>query len=414
MTIMRKNLLLFIVPFLLAIPVAGQDSGGQTFTSISHTADRTVAVDSTGKTYYYNRETGQFDSAEEFQGEDFTQPGDADFGDGNIILPPEIRCTEIRYGDVTKFFANVEIEIDERIEGSVFSFQDIIINGLVTKDVVSLRTVTVSGTGEVRGDVIAKDIRRERGGKILGQRQEVPFPDVLSMNMPRVGYVAGSGYHFLILFIFLFVAIIIAAIAPKPLGRVVNRLSNTIVASFFWGLLFWVALIPVLVLLVITIVGIPLIVIYPFMIVLAVMLGYAAAVQSIGENICRRVGWQQKSLYMRISCGVLALEIPHLFYIVFLVIGLEALSTLMLVLYLIIGGTALTIGIGAAVSSKFGIKPKKKPVQARMYQPPPPPPSPGLVPPPTPTAPKSPPPPSPPPPPKRDEDSSDDKDSATI
>ncbi|MEZ5358161.1 MAG: polymer-forming cytoskeletal protein [Candidatus Zixiibacteriota bacterium] len=401
---MRANLLIYVLPFLLLCPVLGQDTERQTFVSISHTVDHTIAKDSSGQTYYYNRTTGEFDSAEAFQGNTPFQQEAGDYGDEKVILPPEKRCTDVTYGDVTKFFDNVEIGIDERIEGSVFSFQDIVVHGLVTKDVVSLRTVTVSGTGEIRGDVIAKDIRRERGGKILGQRQEVPFPDVLSMSFPQIGYIAASGYHFLILFIFLFIAIIIAAIAPKPLGRIVNRLSNSLVASFFWGLFFWIALVPILILLIITIVGLPLIIVYIFAIPIAILLGYAAAAQAIGEMVCHRFGWHQKSMYMRISCGVIALEVPHLFYMLFLALGLQSLASLMLIIYLIIGTLALTIGIGAAVAAKFGVKPKQRTVEVHMYQTPPPPPTPGVVPPPPPHTSPAPPPPTPPPPPKRDDE----------
>lgn len=401
---MRKHILIYILPFLLLSPVLSQDDGGQTFISISHSVDRTVAKDSSGQVYYYNRSTGEFDSAETVHGriQYNSEPGEYDESD--VILPPEKRCTEVHYGDVTKFFNDVEIALDERVEGSVFSFNDIVIRGLVTKDVVSLKTVTIAGTGEVRGDVIGKDIRREPGGKIMGQRQEVPFPDLPAMSVPRLWYIAGTGYDFIILFIFLFIAIVIAAIAPKPLGRIVNRLSNSLVASFFWGLLFWFALIPILVLLIITVVGLPLIVVYVFVIPLAIMLGYAAAAQAIGERVCRRFGWQQKSIYQRITCGVLTLEVPHILYILFMAIGLESLGTLMLVIYITVGSVALNIGIGAAMASKFGIKPKPKPVQKPVY-PTPPPPTPGVVPPPPPQA-SAPPPPTPPPPPKRDDDSS--------
>ncbi len=405
------KLLTILIPFLLTIQVFGQDSSGQKFISISHSSDRTIAKDSVGDTYYYNNESGEFESSESYRSSTSSSE-DTDFGDSDVILPPEKRCTDVHYGDISEFFNEVEIGLDERIEGTVFCFNDIVINGLVTRDVVSLQTVTVTGTGEVRGDVIGKDIRRERGGKILGQRQEVPFPDVFSLGVPRVGSVTTGVYHFLLIFVLLFIAIIIAALAPKPLGRVVNRLSLNFVASFFWGLLFWLALVPVLVLLVITIVGIPLIIIYPFVILFAILLGYAAIAQTIGERVCGKFNWHQKSLYARIACGVLALELPHLLYVLLESIGLDALGTFFLVMYYIIGFFALSIGVGAALSSKFGMKPKAK-IQATVhYQASPPPPrAPGVVPPPISPAPNMPPPPSPPPRPEIDEN--DSKDSAT-
>ena len=396
---MRKLIIYILAALFVSGVVSAQDSSAKEFISISHSTDRTIAKDSAGQTWYFNSQSGEFEQPSDSMAVDA-----GDFSGADVVLPPEIRCTNVYYGDISEFFKEVIVEEDERVEGTVFSFHDIVIKGLVVKDVVSLRTVTVASTGEVRGDVIAKDIKRERGGRILGQRQEVMFPDVLSLNVPWVGNFIGGLHQFFFILFIVFLAVVVVAIAPKPLGRIVNKLSQNIIPSFFWGILFWLSLAPILILLIITIVGIPLIIIYPFTIIVAIILGFVSVAQSIGEFICHRIGWQQKSLYMRVLCGAVALEIPHILYALFITVRLESIGLFFMGIYYIIGFVALTTGIGATVSARFGMKPKPKPGQQPAPNPPI---TPIVVPPPSLGSGKTPPPPSPPPPPSRGENATD-------
>jgi len=359
-----------ILVFFLTGAVLAQDSNGQKFIKISHNSKQTLAEDSIGGVWYYNNQTDSFEAGRDYRQATRDIVRDDDYGSDEVVLPAEVRCTNIKYGDINELFDEVVIEQDERIEGTVFCTKDITVYGLVTKDVVSLRTVTIASTGEVRGEVIAKNIRRERGGKIHGSRQEINFPDVLSLDIPRIDNLIGSQIQFFMIIIVTFLAVIMASLIPKPLGRIVNKLSNNIMASFFWGLFFWVALIPILILLIITIIGIPLIIVYVLLIPLTILLGLAAVSQAVGEKVCQKINWQKKSLYLRITCGGFTLSLIYILGLFLNIVGLESLAMLFFVVFCVVGFVALTTGIGSVISSKFGMKPKPQQPQYAANTPP--------------------------------------------
>ncbi len=402
---MRYVLIIFLF-VLTSVPAVGQEGSGQKFIRITHSVDGTVAVDSAGDTWFYDSEQGEFVKADEYEkrrsaGSAWWDEDEA--GADDILLPPEERCTDIHYGDITDILNDIVIGIDERVEGSVTGGRDVIIKGLVTGDVVSLQTVIVTGTGEVRGDVMAKEIRRERGGRILGHRQEVPFPKIGGIKITQyVGVMPGFVSLFITGFM-IFLCVIIIAIIPNNIKRIVAKVRNEIVKSFFWGLLVWFSILPVFVLLLITIVGIPVALLaYPLIIVAALALAYAAVAICLGEGLCPLFGWQDRSIYIKGICGVIALEACRNLWVFCHIVGMSFLGDFLLPIFIIIYSLAMTIGIGAVVSTRFGVRPKKPGVEpARPVPPTPPvsPPPPLSMQTPGPETLTSPPPPSPPPPP---------------
>lgn len=403
---MKRSLTYLLGIMLLTGAIMAQEGAPGTFVRINHSSDETVAVDSTGTTWYYDSEIGEFvesQSHSRADGRIRNRLNESDFGDEDVILPPEIRCTDVHTGDISEFFDQVVVEVDERIEGSVFSVQDVIIKGLVTESVVSFRTVTITGTGEVRGDVIAKDIERERGGRILGQRQRVPFPDLISLQLPRFTGILPGFVNLLITGILIFLCLIVIGLLPAQLGRIVEKVESGLIISFFYGLLVWLALSPLAALLIITIIGIPIaVLILPLAIVIAIILGYVAVTVYLGKRLCPLFGWSGKSLYMKALCGVVVLELGRLLAAGFLTFNLDVPAIIFFVAYGILDFLALTIGIGAVVSSRFGIKPKVATTAPGIT----PPPTKAVVPPPSPSTPQPPPPPIPPPL-KHDEDATE-------
>lgn len=329
------------------------------FVKIVHSTDGTTAIDSSGQSWRYDAEAGVFVPSSET-----TDSGrsslDDEAGD-EVLLPPEIRCTDIRYGDITNFFDDIEVALDQRVEGSVTGGKDIVIRGLVTGDVVSFQKVIIERSGEVRGDVTAREIHRERGGRILGQRREVDIPDV-DINLPE----AYGGWRHGVVALFLtglliFVVVIIIAMVPANLDRVHDKVVTRPIASFFWGLLAWIAVGPVFGLLVITIVGIPVaILIYPLVILAAILLGFSAVAIYVGGLICPRLGLQEPSKYIKAICGVVALEALQALLVLMALIGIGGLATMFLVFYIIAAAVMVTIGFGAVLSARFGVVRKRR------------------------------------------------------
>jgi hypothetical protein len=348
---------------LAASIVVAQVEGERTFVKIVHSAEGTVAVDSSGQKWYNDSETGEFSTSKKRPARSdrgSEQAATSDYGDDGIVLPPEVRCTDVYVGDITELFEDVVVDLDERIEGSVTSGKDVIVMGLVVGNVVSFQTVTVESTGEVRGDVFGKQIIRERGGKIVGQRNELPLPNMIGMDIPTVPSILPGFMNLVFLGFLIFICAIVIALVPKPLERIVAKIRKEIIKSFFWGVLGWFSLLPVLALLIITIVGIPVaFLVFPVALVAGIVLAYVSVAIYLGERLCPLVGWQDKSRYIIGICGVVLLELMRLIGSFFEVVGLGFLSGLFTISYIVVCSIALTIGFGAVVSTRFGIGTKR-------------------------------------------------------
>lgn len=400
---MRHASIYIVLLCLLSAAVPAQDESRQTFVKIIHSTSETIAIDSTGDEWIYDRDQGQFVPIDEYTsaaGE--TSGTDEEPGSSEIILPPEIRCTDVHEGDIVELFRDVTVGFDERVEGMVVSGRDVIVKGLVIGDVVSFRTVTVESSGEVRGDVIASEINRERGGRILGEQRQMPMPGNV-VTIPRVtpAFPDMSGI-FLVIFQ-IFVVVIVLALGAGPVGRIIDKIEHGVIKSFFWGLLAWFAVLPIFVLLVITIVGIPIaVLIYPFALLLAIILAFVSSAAYIGRRLSPLIGWEDRSSYLKAILGVVAVGAILLLSNLADAVGIEPLRGLLAAIFVVIGVVALTVGLGGVVTARFGMRPKPaRPgpqyPQAPTVSPPPPPrmdtrpqpPSPPPPPPPTPPKPPS-------------------------
>ncbi len=377
---MRYVSLYIVLLCLLSAAAPAQDKDRQTFVKIIHSSSETIAIDSTGDEWIYDRDTGQFVPIDEYSSATggASDATDDEYGTSEIVLPPEIRCTDVHEGDIVELFRDVTVGFDQRVEGMVLSGRDVIVKGLVIGDVVSFRTVTVESSGEVRGSVVASKIIRDRGGRILGEQSQMPMPGSVGVPMPRItpSFPNISGI-FLIIFQ-IFVVVIVLALGSGPVGRIIDKIEHGVVKSFFWGLLAWFAVLPIFVLLVITIVGIPVaILIYPFALLLAIILAFVASATYIGKQLSPLLGWEERSNYLKAILGVVAVGAVLILSNLADAVGIEPIRGMLAAIFVIIGCVALTVGLGGVVAAKFGMRPKPAQTvpqpQAPTVSPPPPP-----------------------------------------
>lgn len=404
--------IVYILACVLAwTTVVAQEEGGRRFVKITHSSDQTVAVDSTGKEWYYDSETGEFVPGAEYRRSSGGGglEDENDYGDDEVLLPPEVRCTDVHVGNIVEPFNRVVVGLDQRIEGSVACGREVIVRGLVTGNVFSYRTVTVESTGEVRGDVVAREIIRERGGRILGDRKEIPTPGPMGFEIPPVAGPMPAMAIIILAAIAAFICLIMIALVPDNLVRIVNKIESGAVKSFFWGILGWFLIPPVFVLLLITIVGIPVaILIFPFVLLGAFALGFVSVSIWIGRLLAPIFKWQEKSLYVKGMLGILAVAAVLIVANFFHAVGAWGFAEFLTAVFFIVVIISLTIGFGAVLTSKFGMKPKRREVAPGAGPaspiPRPEPPTPPVPPPSRLREPSSsrpvPPPPVPPPPPK--------------
>jgi len=398
---MRHAIYIFLV--FLAASTLAQDNDTQTFVKIIHSADETIAVDAGGDEWLYDRELGRFIPVDEYRERSGAAADrtDEDYSAGEVILPPEIRCTDVRRGDIVELFKDVEVDIDDRIEGKIVCGRDVIIRGLVIGDVYSYRTVTVAGTGEVRGDVVAREILSDRGSRILGEQHRVILPGGVGVGVPKIVTPAPGIPGLVLILLQVFFVVIVIAIANQPINRILTKIGDNILKSFLIGLAAWFAIVPLFVLLLITIVGIPIaVLIYPLALLVALILAFVSAALFVGDRLSRLIGWERKSLYIKAILGVAAVGMIKAFADLVETVGIQSVATFFNAIFGIIAVITLTLGLGAVVQARFGIKPKPSDPSAGRPAPtvkPPPPPSADT---PLPTILRTPPPPVPPPGPK--------------
>lgn len=379
---MRHASLYIILLCLLSAAAPAQDENRQTFIKIIHSTDQTIAIDSTGNEWIYDRDQGKFVPIDDYRSTAGETPDvtDQEYGSSEIVLPPEIRCTDVHEGDIVELFRDVTVGFDQRVEGMVLSGRDVVVKGLVIGDVVSFRTVRVESSGEIRGDVIASEIIRDPGGRILGEQRQMPMPSSVGVTMPRITPIFPNISGIFLIIFQIFVVVVVLAIASGPVGRIIDKIEHGIVKSFFWGLLAWFAILPIFLLLIITIVGIPVaILVYPFALLLALILGFVSSAVYIGRRLSPLLGWEDRSGYLKAILGVVAVGALLVLSNLADFVGLEPIRGLLAVVFVIICSVALTVGLGGVVSARFGMRPKPARTGPQYSQTPPvsPPPPPG-------------------------------------
>jgi len=248
---------------------------------------------------------------------------------------------------VVRFGGSVTVEKDEHIAGEVVVFGGTArILGTVEDELVVFGgTADVQGTVEgdvsvvggtlklgpqsvVEGDVSVAggSLQREAGSRVAGKVEEVgvgsggggvvipgnggwargPFWGTFS----RVGSFFGLVWRGLLLLAFALMAVALGGRYVKPMAA---RAAVEPVRSGGLGLLAQVLFIPVLVItvvvLAVSIIGIPLLLLVPFALVLVLviaLLGFSGIALRIGQVVGPRVGLDSESAYVQTAVGVLA------------------------------------------------------------------------------------------------------------
>ncbi|HUU45871.1 MAG TPA: polymer-forming cytoskeletal protein, partial [Acidobacteriota bacterium] len=217
---------------------------------------------------------------------------------------------EVTHGDVVHIGSNIVVEEDVLVDGSVTCiFCDVTIHGEVTGAVVSafgsikvdgsigrdalapFGLVHVKSSGRVGGDVVGSQIQKEPGGRIGGMRSQILF-EVFGSEWESISrYWTQTTLTVLVVLkvvFWLFLALLAHALACKNIVRVKRKIAASPIKSFFVGFAVQILFLPVLLILIVTIVGIPVAVfLVPLLIVVGLVLAYAAAGLLLGEKIDR-------------------------------------------------------------------------------------------------------------------------------
>jgi hypothetical protein len=285
---------------------------------------------------------------------------------------------------------DVTVEADERVSDPVVAVGgSVTVLGHVDDDVVAVGGgVHLGPRAVVRGDVtsVGGRIEQSPGARIGGRVNEIRFgaPNFQfhpgGLIGPLVGWdVFSSWFRFvgtvLRLGIVLMLVFLVMLIAGRPVERIGERAAREPWLSGFTGLLAQLLFVPVLVLtvvvLAVSIIGIPLLVLVPFGILaflVAVLVGFAGVVLRVG----RWAAGAERPAFVNLAVGVILVA----------AIGLtaRALALLPVPLWPItwtLGAIgffteylAWTVGLGAALLTRFGTRGPRPLTTTNGYPPP--------------------------------------------
>jgi hypothetical protein len=240
-------------------------------------------------------------------------------------------------GDRVRVFGDVVVEQDEEVTGQVIAvLGSVRVDGEVGDQVVAvLGSVELGPSAIVGGDIVSVGgrIRRAPSSQTRGSVTEVSLADS-DFNVHvgpwfdgwspfwwfggfgAVPRLIGSGFRALLLLLLTGIALVIAG---RSVEASAQRISDNPIKSTLIGLIAEILIPPVLfltgIVLAISIIGIPLLLLLPFVVLfllLIAVIGFAASAAAIGRGVQRRFALGDGGNYVSVAIGVLVILSPLL------------------------------------------------------------------------------------------------------
>jgi hypothetical protein len=297
-----------------------------------------------------------------------------------------------RNGDIVRIGGgDVTVSENERVEGDVVAIGGRVnVDGEVTGDVVAVMGgLTLGPHAVVRGEVTAvggpfnRDPQSQVYGKVnevgIGANGQTIPPYNINMRNLLFGTLASRVERVVTTIVrvlmFILFALIVMAVGQRPVQQIAARIGAEPVRSGLVGLLAEILFVPVLVVtilaLVISIIGIPLLVLVPFGIILlgiVMLVGFTGAAYMVGTWTLDKFGRTERNPYLTAAIGIVVIAgltlIGRLFALAVGGVGAPFYIVGYVLEYL-----AWTVGFGAAIQT--WIQMRRRPTAPAMTTPPP-------------------------------------------
>lgn len=288
---------------------------------------------------------------------------------------PQVRTTT--RGDVFRVGGPVTIERDERVVGdATVILGPLSVDGEVTGDIVVIAGAARFGPqAVVDGDVtvVAGSLRRSPSAALRGAVTQIGPGSVgrytdagrwWQVGWPGGGVFGGRDLVGTVMRLF-FLALLacgVVLVARGPVERVAQRAGAEPLKAGVVGLLAQMLAVPVLVsgilMAVISIVGIPLLLLLPFVAMAAgliMLLGFSGAVLGAGELVRNRMGASSSAAYASVWAGVALILLPTMAGEAMGMVGgfFRGLGVLLALAGFLLEYAAWTTGLGAFILNRF-------------------------------------------------------------
>jgi hypothetical protein len=226
------------------------------------------------------------------------------------------------FAEIVKIGANVGVPYGTTAKSVVSIGGSVSIAGEVIEDVVSIGgNVWLKPSARVHGDVsaIGGIVRKEPGAKVAGEITEVTMPQPLTnvsalstQYAPSVVYIASVFAALLSFLGILAIGVAAGLLFPRRVGWVSVAVERHPFKAFWWGLLWIILIVPICALLLVSIIGIPLIIVEILAYGVALVLGYVAASQVIGKKLLSSFKRYNQPMVTEIIWGIVILSLINL------------------------------------------------------------------------------------------------------
>jgi uncharacterized membrane protein len=251
--------------------------------------------------------------------------------------------------DVVRVFqGNVTVKQGQIVQGDVVCVGgsiDLEPGSVVQGDAVAVGgSISVNEGALVLGQAVAVmgEVEVDRGGQVMGEHVQVGFGKLLGGRARRSGWLRSLGPFGLFPTIALFaimylVGLVALRMWPERVRNVSHAMFENPVRAFTIGFLCWLLLLPLIVLLAISIVGLAIIPLLPVIMFLSIVMGLSSLALRIGESLPAGPGQRfvpPAALGMGMTVLLLLAFVPWL--------GISLLALLQF------------FALGASVGSRFG------------------------------------------------------------
>jgi hypothetical protein len=277
--------------------------------------------------------------------------------------------------DRVRVGASVRVREDEIVDGDVVAvFGSVRVDGTVTGDVTAVGgSVELGPNAVVEGEVVVVGgtLDRAPGARIEGSVEEVAWggagfrthaPDFEPPFLKGIGGLIMTVVWIIVLGA---LASLVYLLARRPVERMSYRVARSPWKAALVGLVAQLLFLPVLVLtvvlLAVSIIGIPLLLVVPFALValaIGVLVGFTAVARNVGSGAETRFGWQHDNPYIAVAVGVGLIMLVSFFASALGVAGgpLGVFAIILGILGFVIQYAAWTVGFGALLLTRFGTR----------------------------------------------------------